>query len=79
MCHSGVRTTPKQRAGLIPARRRRLVITEVLEDLGSGHQRVGDAIVRSLQDNDGNRQDAAHALGMSRATIYGKISDYGIA
>jgi hypothetical protein len=28
--------------GLIPARRRRLVITEVLEDLGSDHQRLGN-------------------------------------
>lgn len=38
-----------------------------------------DAIVRSLQDNGGNKQDAARALGMSRATIYRKINDYGIA
>jgi transcriptional regulator of acetoin/glycerol metabolism len=38
-----------------------------------------DAIVRSLQDNDGNKQEAARALGMSRATIYRKINDYGIA
>jgi transcriptional regulator of acetoin/glycerol metabolism len=37
-----------------------------------------DAIVRSLQDN-GDNQEAARALGMSRATIYRKISDYGIA
>jgi len=32
-----------------------------------------------LQDNGGNKQEAAHALGMSRATIYRKINDYGIA
>jgi len=38
-----------------------------------------DAIVRSLQDNGGDKQGAAHALGMSRATIYRKIRDYGIA
>jgi transcriptional regulator of acetoin/glycerol metabolism len=38
-----------------------------------------DAIVRSLQDNGGNKQEAARALGMSRATIYRKINDYGIA
>jgi transcriptional regulator of acetoin/glycerol metabolism len=38
-----------------------------------------DAIVRSLQDNGGSKQEAARALGMSRATIYRKIDDYGIA
>ena len=38
-----------------------------------------DAIVCSLQDNQGNKQEAARALGMSRATIYRKINDYGLA
>jgi sigma-54 dependent transcriptional regulator, acetoin dehydrogenase operon transcriptional activator AcoR len=38
-----------------------------------------DAIVRSLQDNVGDKQEAARALGLSRATIYRKIDDYGIA
>jgi transcriptional regulator of acetoin/glycerol metabolism len=37
------------------------------------------AIVRSLQDNSGNKPKAARALGMSRAAIYRKIMDYGIA
>jgi transcriptional regulator of acetoin/glycerol metabolism len=37
-----------------------------------------DAIIRSLLDNNGNRRDAARSLGMSRATIYRKIHDYGI-
>lgn len=37
-----------------------------------------DAIIRSLRDNNGNRRDAARSLGMSRATIYRKIHDYGI-
>ncbi|WP_052745635.1 helix-turn-helix domain-containing protein [Allosalinactinospora lopnorensis] len=37
-----------------------------------------DAIVRSLLDCEGNKARAAHALGMSRATIYRKIRDYGI-
>lgn len=37
-----------------------------------------DAIVRSLQENSGKRADAAEALGMSRATIYRKIKDFGI-
>ena len=38
-----------------------------------------DAIVRSLSENDGDKADAAEALGMSRATIYRKIKDFGIA
>jgi transcriptional regulator of acetoin/glycerol metabolism len=38
-----------------------------------------DAIVRSLSENEGNKAEAAEALGMSRATIYRKIKDYGIA
>jgi transcriptional regulator of acetoin/glycerol metabolism len=37
-----------------------------------------DAIVRSLIDTDGNKREAARALGMSRATIYRKIREYGI-
>jgi transcriptional regulator of acetoin/glycerol metabolism len=37
-----------------------------------------DAIIRSLLDNNGNRREAARSLGMSRATIYRKIHDYGI-
>jgi sigma-54 dependent transcriptional regulator, acetoin dehydrogenase operon transcriptional activator AcoR len=37
-----------------------------------------DAIVRSLLDWDGSKIKAAAALGMSRATIYRKIREYGI-
>jgi sigma-54 dependent transcriptional regulator, acetoin dehydrogenase operon transcriptional activator AcoR len=37
-----------------------------------------DAIVQSLQDYDGNKVRSAEALGMSRATIYRKIHEYGI-
>jgi sigma-54 dependent transcriptional regulator, acetoin dehydrogenase operon transcriptional activator AcoR len=37
-----------------------------------------DAIVQSLADANGNKVKAAHSLGMSRATIYRKIHEYGI-
>jgi transcriptional regulator of acetoin/glycerol metabolism len=37
-----------------------------------------DAIVQSLSDARGNKVKAAHSLGMSRATIYRKIHEYGI-
>ncbi|MDA4106651.1 sigma-54-dependent Fis family transcriptional regulator [Mycolicibacterium holsaticum] len=73
-------TVARQRSGVINAdmlppecrsvTRRKLSQMEALER---------DAIVRSLRDNGGNKQDAARTLGMSRATIYRKINDYGIA
>lgn len=73
-------TVARQRSGIIGAdklppecrsvTRRKLTQMEALER---------DAVVRSLQDNGGNKQAAARALGMSRATIYRKINDYGIA
>ena len=37
-----------------------------------------DAIIRSLQDTSANKKQAAEALGISRATIYRKIREYGI-
>jgi transcriptional regulator of acetoin/glycerol metabolism len=73
-------TVARQRSGIISVdklppecrsiTRRKLTQMEALER---------DAIVRSLQDNGGSKQEAARALGMSRATIYRKINDYGIA
>lgn len=72
-------TVTRQRSGLIsvdklPATcrsltRRRLTQLESLER---------DAIVRSLAENGGSKADAAEALGLSRATIYRKIKDFGI-
>jgi sigma-54 dependent transcriptional regulator, acetoin dehydrogenase operon transcriptional activator AcoR len=37
-----------------------------------------DAIVQALLDTEGNKAKAAESLGMSRATIYRKIHEYGI-
>jgi sigma-54 dependent transcriptional regulator, acetoin dehydrogenase operon transcriptional activator AcoR len=37
-----------------------------------------DAIVQSLQEHHGNKVRAAEALGVSRATIYRKIREFGI-
>ena len=37
-----------------------------------------DAIVKALTDHGGDKTSAANALGMSRATIYRRIHDYGI-
>ena len=37
-----------------------------------------DVIVQSLLDYHGNRVKTAESLGMSRATIYRKIHQYGI-
>jgi hypothetical protein len=73
-------TVARQRSGIISAdklppecrsvTRRQLTQMEALQR---------DAIVRSLQDNGGDKQAAARALEMSRVTIYRKINDYGIA
>jgi transcriptional regulator of acetoin/glycerol metabolism len=72
-------TVTRQRSGVIgidklPAEcrsltRRKLTRLEAMER---------DAIVRSLSENDGSKADAAEALGLSRATIYRKIKDFGI-
>ncbi|CAN5726542.1 transcriptional regulator MimR [soil metagenome] len=72
-------TVTRQRSGVIgidrlPAEcrsltRRKLTRLEAMER---------DAIVRGLSENDGSKSDAAEALGMSRATIYRKIKDFGI-
>jgi sigma-54 dependent transcriptional regulator, acetoin dehydrogenase operon transcriptional activator AcoR len=37
-----------------------------------------DAIVRCLANTNGSKAKAARSLGMSRATIYRKVHDYGI-
>jgi sigma-54 dependent transcriptional regulator, acetoin dehydrogenase operon transcriptional activator AcoR len=75
-----IETVARQRFGVITAdklppecrsvTRRKLTQMEALER---------DAIVRSLEENGGNKLDAAIALGMSRATIYRKMKAYGIA
>lgn len=54
---------------MLAVSRRRLSPLEAIER---------DAIVRGLLDANDNKAEAAHALGMSRATIYRKIHEYGI-
>jgi len=38
-----------------------------------------DAIVNALLETGGNKADAAALLGVSRATIYRKVREYGIS
>jgi DNA-binding NtrC family response regulator len=37
-----------------------------------------EAIRRALADTNGNRQETAHRLGISRRTLYDKMSRYGL-
>jgi transcriptional regulator of acetoin/glycerol metabolism len=53
----------------------RTVTRRVLSPLESIER---DAIVQSLMEADGNKGQAARSLGVSRATIYRKIREYGI-
>ena len=78
--HILVETLARQRLGVITAdklppechslTRRTLTSMEALER---------DAIVRSLHDHNGDKQAAAADLGISRATMYRKIRQFGIA
>ena len=75
-----IETVARERSGIITAdklppecrsvTRRKLTQIEALQR---------DAIVRSLEENDGNKREAALALGMSRATIYRRMRDYGVS
>ena len=73
-------TVTRQRSGLISADKLppecRAVTRRILTQIEALER---DAIVRSLEENGGNKLNAAAALGISRATIYRKIKDYGIA
>lgn len=66
---SGVVAPADLPPGVRTVTRRRLSPLESLER---------DAIVDGLADAGGSKVDAARSLGMSRATIYRKIHDYGI-
>ena len=46
--------------------------------LGALESMERDAISLALLDAGGNKAQAARALGMSRATIYRKVHEYGI-
>jgi len=73
-------TVTRQRSGLISTDKLppecRAVTRRILTQIEALER---DAIVRSLEENGGNKLNAAAALGISRATIYRKIKDYGIA
>lgn len=74
-----VQVTKRRRSGVVTvddlpaagraASRRRLSPLECLQR---------DAIVAALVSSDGSRERAAETLGISRATIYRRIKDYGI-
>jgi transcriptional regulator of acetoin/glycerol metabolism len=72
-------TVHSRRSGQIDAK-------DLPPELHSGSRRVlsplesmeRDAIVRSLADSHGNKVVAARSLGMSRATIYRRIREFGI-
>ena len=65
-CITAAELPPEVQAGS----RRRLGTLEAMER---------DAIAHALHDAGGNKASAARALGMSRATIYRNIRDYGLA
>jgi transcriptional regulator of acetoin/glycerol metabolism len=73
------KVTQHRRAGLIQPNdlppECRTVSRRLLSPLESIER---DAIVQSLLDTAGNKVKAANSLGMSRATIYRKIHEYGI-
>ncbi len=73
------RTVATQRSGVIVARQLPPECWSVSKHTLSRIEALErDAIVRGLLENGGNKAGAAEALGMSRATIYRKINEYGI-
>jgi transcriptional regulator with AAA-type ATPase domain len=68
-CRTGVIGPEDLPPEILTVSRRRLSPLESIER---------DAIVRGLLDAHDNKAEAARALGMSRATIYRKIHEYGI-
>jgi transcriptional regulator of acetoin/glycerol metabolism len=70
----------KRRAGVVEARdlppECRITTRRVLTPLEAIEC---DAIIEALLDTGGNKVEAARLLGSSRATIYRKIREYGIA
>lgn len=52
--------------------------TVTSRSLGRLESMERDAVVQSLEDAGGNKAQAAKLLGVSRASIYRKIHDYGI-
>ena len=54
------------------------LLSQAQHPLSAWESTERDLIVQSLLDHGGDRAKAAKALGISRATIYRKITAYGI-
>ncbi len=74
------------RTALTRRRRGAVDVADLPADVPAGSRRLlspiesleRDAIVQSLDAANGNKLEAARALGLSRATIYRRIREYGI-